>query len=382
MLHAISQGWITLEEKNEEKKQEYIKKLRSYSPDDVSSRWLATLDSAWRVAVKVQIIDVLSEYNDKRFVIPMANYLIDPHFVIRKAAAQTLKKIGDDRLYPVILKIASSSNPVHRIYFIEAMNYLYDRRFYAFLTNMLRDENKSVRIYVLNCLKVNRIGESLGLVRNAALHDKNDEVRIAAIEALGAFRDIGAIPLLHIILNDKNRDVRRESAKSLSMIGSAASANFLSLRLLAEDDNEIKELLIEALVLIKRVGDVRGVEKILLTDGSTGFRIKSAYILGFSGTYAAQAALLQALNDPDYRVRAEVCNSLGNYRNRQALASLLEVLGREEGVYVKSAALYAVKRMNDKYSLPGLFDLYAREHDPVFKELLQEAVREYIKRYL
>jgi HEAT repeat protein len=376
IIHGI------LQDQNEDTQQEYIKKLRLYPSDAVTSRWLEVLESSWMTGTKVKIINALSEYNDRRFVMPVAGYLINPHYVVRQAAARTLKKIGDDRLYPVILKMAESSSPVHRIYFLEAMHYLYDRRFYSFIANMLHDESKSVRIYVLNCLRVNRVGESAGLIRNTALNDTNDEVRIAAIEALGVFRDIGSISMLHHMLNDRNREVRCESVKALAMIGAPVSAKFLSIRLLAEDDREIKELLIETLSHFKMAGDIRGVEKILLTDSNADLRIKSAYVLGNTKTNAALSVLLRALNDTDFRVRAEVCNSLSHYRNRLALTGLLEVLSRAEPLYVKTAALYAVKRINDKQSLLGLFELYSKEQDPVFNELLKETVREYIKRFI
>ena len=105
-------------------------------------------------------------------------------------------------------------------------------------------------------------------------------------------------------------------------------------------------------------------------------------MLGFSGNQQAFAALTRGVKDPDFRVRAEACNSLGNYRNRQAVTSLFDVLESEDQVYVKSAALYAIKRINDKTSLMGLFDLFAREQDPIFKEMLRDTIREYIKRYI
>ena len=68
--------------------------------------------------------------------------------------------------------------------------------------------------------------------------------------------------------------------------------------------------------------------------------------------------------------------------NRQSLASLFDVLEKEEQVYVKSAALYSIKRINDKSSLMGLFDLFTRENDPIFRELLHNAIQEYIRRYI
>ncbi|OHD64346.1 MAG: hypothetical protein A2176_01795 [Spirochaetes bacterium RBG_13_51_14] len=371
-----------LSAEDEAVRHEYIKKLRTYPPEEVGSCWLELLNDTGRLGLKVRIIDQMSEYNDKRFVMPLAQYLISPHNPIRKSAARALKKIGDDRLYPVILGMVNSDTPVHRIYFIEAMNYLYDRRFFPSLINLLRDDNKSVRIYVLNCLKENRITESLVMMRGAALGDKNDEVRIAAIDAIGALRDGNALGVLHAVLSDKNRDVRCESARVLSLFSSPASVVPISYRLLVEDDNEIKELMIGTLAALRQAGDIRGLEKIMLNDGNSALRIRSAYVLGFSGSLQALMALRRGLADDDYRVRAEVCNSLGNYRNRLALASLFEVLEKRDLVYVRSAALYSIKRINDKSSLMGLFDLYTREGDPIFKEMLRDAIREYIKRFI
>jgi HEAT repeat protein len=371
-----------LYEDSEGKRLLYVNKLKSYPYDEVSKSWVEILEAAAPDYIKVRIINYLFEYNDKKLVLPIAYQLLSPDIAVRKKAAQVLMKMGDDRIYPVVLKMANSPNPVHRIYFIEAMNLLYDRRFYSSLANMLQDENKSIRIYVLHCLRENRISESLRLIRNAALGDKNDEVRVAAIETLGAFRDAGAVNILHMILNDKNRNARLESVKSLSLIGAAISAHFMSLRLLAEEDNVIKQLLLDTLALMKRAGDTRGPEKILLADADEGLRIKAAYILGFSGNQAALMALILGLKDSDYRVRAEVCNSLGNYRNRQALAGLLDILAREETAYVKSASLYAIKRMNDRSCVMNLFDLYTAEKDPVFKEQLREVVHDCIKRFI
>ncbi len=363
-------------------RQELIKTLRTYPPDLVGACWREVLDRAWRASRIAHVIDVMSEFNDKSFVLPVANHLISPHSPVRKSAALALKKIGDDRLFPVILKMAASSVPVHRIYFIEAMNYLYDQRFYIFLANMLRDDNKSIRIYIINCFRENRILESLGLIRNVALYDKNDEVRIVAIEALGILRDGNSVNIFHVTLNDRSREIRCESAKSIYAINSAVSINPVSSRLLVEDDNEIKDLLIETLLGLKRTGDTRGLERILTGDASAVLRIKSACVLGFSANMSSQTALQQALKDQDYRVRAEACNSLGYFRNRQALAGLMEVLGRDEPAYVKSSALYAIRRINDKSSLIGLFDLYCRETDPVFREMLHDAIREYIKKFI
>jgi HEAT repeat protein len=370
-----------LDEKNPATRQDLLKKMHAQPPGEVAACWLDRLEDA-RSGQKAHIIEEMSEYPEKRFVLPLAGYLVDHHQALRRAAARTLKKIGDDRLYPVVLNMVNSDVAVHRIYFIEAMNYLYDSRFYPLLSGLMRDENKSIRIYVLNCMKENRINESLGVIRGSALSDRNDEVRIVAIEAIGALRDAGGLSVLHVTLNDKNRDVRCESARSIRLINSLASVNPLCYRLVTEEDNEIKDTMLETLSVMRRVGDVRGLERILAGDPNLSLRIKAAYVLSFSGSAQGQAALEKGLRDRDYRARAEVCNSLGYYRNRQALASLFDVLSGESNFYIKTAALNSVRRINDKSSLMGLFDLYTVEKDPLFRELLRDAVKEYIRRFI
>ncbi len=376
LIHAV------IDETDESKRQDLLGELRAYQADATALLWLKLLrDTAW-VKKKVRIIDMMAEYGDRSFVLPLANLLISPQSAVRQSAARALKKGGDDRLYPVILSMVNSDVPVHKIYFIEAMNHLFDHRFYHSLTGLLRDENKSIRIYVINCLKENRILESLGLIRGSALNDRNDEVRVVAIEALGALRDGNSLGTLHLVLNDRNRDVRRESARSLQLIGSMMSVNALSSRLLNEDDGEIKEIMMDTLAALRRVGDVRGLERVLLSEKKADLRIKAAHVIGFSASGAALSALQRALPDPDFRVRAEACNSLGNYRNRQSLESLFDILGSGDRVYVRTAALHSIRRIKDKSSLMGLFDLFTVEKDPIVRELLKDAIREYIKRFV
>ena len=360
----------------------YIKQLNIYPRRDIVNCWLEELERASSYRKKGKILSHLSAYNDRRVVLPVAKYLISRYQFVRLNAAKSLKKMGDDRLYPIVLKMAKSSNPVHKIYFIEAMNYLYDRRFYFALSRMMNDPNKSVRIYVLNCVVKNNIKEAVHFVRKAAQGDANNEVRIAAIKALGGFNDRSSAYLVHKTLNDSNRGIRRESAKALLKIGSPVSVNALSSRLMLERDDEIKGLLLEALIKIKRSGNVRNLEKVFTTDRNIRLKIKTAYLLGLAGSQLAATILMNGLKDNDYRVKAEICNSLGNYRNRQVLSSLLNVLKNESKRYVKSAALFSIKRINDRSAVVVLFDIYTKEKDPIFRNILKNIIREYIDIYL
>ncbi|HNW29512.1 MAG TPA: hypothetical protein PKN50_13630, partial [Spirochaetota bacterium] len=73
-----------LSETDDAKKQELVKKLRSYPQAEVGDCWLELLDGAVRVSTTVRIIDNMSEFSDRRFVLPLANLLVSSHHAVRK----------------------------------------------------------------------------------------------------------------------------------------------------------------------------------------------------------------------------------------------------------------------------------------------------------
>jgi len=276
--------------------------------------------------------------------------------------------------------MADSSNPVFRIYFIEAMNFLYDMRFHVSLLKLINDQNKSVRIYAINCIEKNRIIDALHLLRNRALTDENDEVKIAAIKTLGNFMDSKSLYVLLRTVSDNNREIRFATVKALYAIGSRKSAQSLSLLLLREEDDAIKGLILDTLIKLRSYGDIRALEKILLKDENFRLRVKSAYFFGYTRDNRAVKILLKGLEDPDFRVRAEVCSSLGNYRNSLVLSSLLDIIKADSKRYVRSSALYSIKKMYNKKLLLHLFDQYSIEKDIIFKFMLENVIRGFIKR--
>jgi len=52
----------------------------------------------------------------------------------------------------------------------------------------------------------------------------------------------------------------------------------------------------------------------------------------------------------------------------------------EKSLYVRLAALYSLSKIGDRSSMLPLFDQYAVETDPVFREKLRFAVRGFMAR--
>ncbi|MCP4132252.1 MAG: HEAT repeat domain-containing protein [bacterium] len=359
-----------------------LKALKLYPRKNILPHWLTILKKSDSSIMRKQIIEYIGSVNDIRIVPALTGQLQSPYQTVRKSAAVALEKNGDDRMYPSILGLAASSNPVHRIYSIEAMNHLYDTRFYATLTELLKDSNKSVRIYTLGCLAQNQLKESLHLVRNMAQNDRNSEVRISSIRILGDFHDKSSHYLLINILNDRDRNIRYETVNSLFKLKNPGSLYSLSNHLLSERDNEIKDLVLDTLISFRKTGTLNGPSHILLSDKHFRLRIKAAYLLGIAHEARSVDILVKGLKDPDYRVRAEICNSLGSYQTSYTISKLLSVIQHEKVRYVRSAALYSLKRINDRKSIIHLFDIYSYEKEPVFREILRQTLREFVKRYI
>ncbi len=356
--------------------------LRVYDDDRFIGSWIDILKRSGSKKIKLEVIGHLGRVNSKYAVEPLASLLSSPWSEIREKSAKTLVNIGDDRVFPYILRMAESLQPVERIYALEAMMYLYDRRFYSIITDLLKDDNKSIRIYALKCLYKNGLKEALFLIRGRALNDNDAEVRDRSVRILGDFYDDKALYVLLRTLNDSDRNVRYSSVRALTKLRLSASAYELSSRLYKEDDHEIKDGIVELVILLRKAGTLSGFERVLYTDESIDLRIKAAYALGIIRDDRAASVLVKGLQNRDYRVRAEICNSLGYYRQAISMNALLRVIEKDKKRYVRSSALYALKKQRDKRSILRLFDVFAAEDDPVFREIMRKVLRGMMDLYL
>ncbi len=374
-------GETILHDGNMEHKERALEALSRYPFRSVSPLWVDLLRRSKSFPVKKRIIDFMAASDDRRVVTALVEELASPFSTVRESAIKALAKLGDDRMFPHILNMARNPDPIYRVYALEAIYHLYDRRIGYLLRDLLKDDNKSVRYYALKCIERNGLIENMPAVRTIALSDPNWEVRIKSIELIRKFRDAGSIHVLLRALTDANRDIRLAAAQALLEFRSGAAAFAVSAQLALEDDDTIKELLIDTLVATRNGGGFRGLERVLSSDSSVSLRIRAAFACGDIGDARATGLLMSALGDADHRVRAETCNSLAVFRGMRAVTvKLQEVVCTETSLYVRLAALYGLVRMGDRASMLPLFDQYVVETDPVFKEKLRYAVRGFMTR--
>ena len=373
---------IVLEGENTNTKLIAVNALKCYPIKNILPLWLNILKKTHSFIVKKEIINFISKSHDKRIVLPLIEELYNPFYSVRESAIHSLKIIGDDRMFPYILNMLKKPNPVYRIYALEAIYHVYDIRVIGLIIDILKkDKNKSVRYYTLRCILKNKIKKTLPYVRNIALNDINWEVRVKAIEILNNFRDKKSLNILLKCLKDINHDIRLASANTLYAMKLKKSAPSLSKQLFKEKYDEIKEILIDTLIALKNAGGYKGLKYIIQNDRNVYNRIKVAYALGKIKHKKSISVLLKGISDIDPRVRAEICKSLGYYKDKKIVARLLMLINDDLKRYVKSAALYSIKKIGDKKVILPLFDRYCIETDPILKGMLKKIIRKFIKRY-
>jgi HEAT repeat protein len=372
------------------KKEILTKVLKFYPQRDTAAYCADILNKTNSFLIKKEIIDYISSSLDNKLISLVIRELQNPFFTVRESAILALKKIGNDKVFPYILNMMESSDPVQRVYALEAIFYLYDLRFYNQLINMLKDENKSIRYFVMKCIEANKLREALPTVRNTALNDSSWEVRVKAIQILETLMDKDSLYVLLNCLKDSEREVRYYTAKALNKLLFKASAYSISLGLFAEQDDEIKEMLINTLIAINDAGGYKGLRKVLLSDPNYRMKVIASYALGQIRYNWSFPVLLEGKNDSSKEVRAEICNSLGYYFDKNIIRELIDIMNEDPEMYVRSAALFSIRRIGAKSGagsrnglimpvIPSLFDAYSVEQNPVFKEQIRIVLKEIMK---
>lgn len=173
-----------------------------------------------------------------------------PEPIDRLMATYALGKLGEPENMAQIVDALSDEVPDIRKVAVEALaEVCTDSCGWApHLKPMLRDENKDVRLAVIEVMGNHCEEEFVGHLIEA-LGDEDDWVRIRAVDALGAKAISDAVPRLVELLESPNRFVAMKSVEALGNIGGTAAFRAL----LAASDSDDYELVQAAEDAIARI---------------------------------------------------------------------------------------------------------------------------------
>jgi hypothetical protein len=152
------------------------------------------------------------------------------------------------------------------------------------------------------------LAEVVAPLRQLGLADANEDVREAAIGALGAIGGDEAIHALTVALHDDSAELREEAITALAEVGGDAAAQALAVAL--HDDST--ELRVEAIAALAEVGGAAAVESlaVALRDDDPDVREEAVEALGEIGGEGAVLLLKQAVLDADESVRDAAADAL------------------------------------------------------------------------
>jgi HEAT repeat protein len=325
----------------------------------------------------INILASISQGKLKEMFYPISALVAYPLLEVRKAANETLSVIKDDRLFPIVLKLAESNNPVERTYAVDSLFYLKEERTLPVLLQLLNDKNKSVRYYVIRTLEALNLQDAVPYYIRILRSDVSDEVRILTSNVLGRLKPPAAYNSLLETLSDQNPGVRKSVLASLNEYNNVNSAFFISRQLAQETDLDLKIMEIKSLLSLNNSGSMTGLNKVLKDERDNHVLTWAIYAAGKLADINGYEYLLDKLAHQNEQIREEAAMALGSFKVKKSIAPLIKMLANKtESFYVQSAALYAIEMIDDSSALPELNNLSTIHDDLLVRARIKDVLKE------
>ena len=264
------------------------------------------------------------QLQDTSSVVPaLIARLKDDDAGVRRAAAQSLGRLGDRRaVQPLITVLADPEAEVRRSA-IEALSDLEDPAAISPIAGLLKDSDTDVKKEALNALgHFDQKIPTAGVVE--LLDDPSADVRHEAVDLLQNVHDRSAAPAIAKLIHDQSSDVREAVINALGDLGDQGSAGAIT-GALTDPSGDVRQQALNALEnLHAPVAEATLLN--LLKDSNPDVREKAAQMAGNRSVVAAIPALRTLISDPRRDVREAATEALGNIADPAARAALQAAL--------------------------------------------------------
>ncbi len=277
------------------------------------------------------------------------------YYYIAKEEWEKVLRFGKDAV-DVLIKLLKDKNDFLRFNAAEMLGEIGDSRAIIYLKELLNDKNKFIRLKAAESI-VKISGNATYLVR--LLDERDDQIKLRAIELIGKTRDPNAVNKLKNLLKDRNSLVRKAAAKSLEKIGwipkegedllhyliakeewgkiaMFSDAYKILMGFLDDEDENVRCNVVETLGKLR---DPRCVDGLIrkLSDESRFVRWRAAEALGMIKDRRALKPLINALEDECEFVRWKAAEALGELKDPEAIEPLMRAM-EDESEYVRWSA--------------------------------------------
>ncbi|HKR55327.1 MAG TPA: HEAT repeat domain-containing protein [Gemmatimonadales bacterium] len=276
------------------------------------------------------------QLQDTSSVVPaLIARLKDDDAGVRRAAAQSLGRLGDRRaVQPLITVLADPEAEVRRSA-IEALSDLEDPAAIGPIAGLLKDSDTDVKKEALNALgHFDQKIPTTGVVD--LLDDPSADVRHEAVNLLQNVHDRSAAPAIAKLIHDQSSDVREAVINALGDLGDQSSATAIT-GALTDPSGDVRQQALNALEnLHAPVAEATLLN--LLKDSNPDVREKAAQMAGNRSVVAAIPALRTLISDPRRDVREAATEALGNIADPAARAALQAALNSPDPNVRRAAA--------------------------------------------
>jgi HEAT repeat protein len=318
----------------------------------------------------VLLIGYLGFIKNRDVVYELCKYILSPYMEVRRAAVLSLKEIGDERMYPYIMRLLVSADELKKVYALDALYFLGNERLVPLILEFLKSPNKSVRLLALRILAKFHTNEMENIIGNIIIKDRNSEVKIKALEIADRWYNPNLFHSVVKALSDKDFAVRKMALKIIIKHSDSKALPYVNRLATKENVISIKFMILNYYETVKSPHSFQGLLYLASKSKNIKIRYLSIALMGYLRIKLAIPYLKSYIKDNNPYIRAEAIHSLCYFRN--LAPTILKQYLEEKDIYVKTSALFCLKRIAYKQMLDKIFNSIFIEKDKFIREEIKK----------
>lgn len=310
------------------------------------------------------MVRVAASLNDEAYAGALLSALQSSESDIADIAFDGIMRIGKKAVKPALDKIGRVEPPV-AVRILQFLEKVPSPDTVAAISLFSQNPDDLLRQTLAKTLGANRSDKSFATLKEM-LNDPDETVRRNAVAGIAGMLDFdGALTSLISKFNDINGHVRREACLAMSNSTSNQLVEPLFTVVTSEPYGDVREAAASVLARRKDPQITRRLLEMLDSDNSRTRETISKTIWQCASTLAVDS-LIQKLNDKEWRVVVNSCNSLENMKDLKSIFPLKELLKNGDW-QIRIAALSALRAYRSKELKQFFVPLLADENPQVAK---------------
>lgn len=320
--------------------------------------------------VKLACARALGMIRDPQAIPFLIEALREPDRWVSPRVAEVLIPFGSLAEAPLIEALRDPNSDNLRTWAASILGEMRSRVAVPNLIRALWDRAESVRAAAARALGEIADPRAVNALLEGTLRDPSALVRMEAAVALGKIGDEKAVEALQLALADPDPIVRLHALEALEMIG--PSAGEVLEGSLTDDDPEVRH---RTAAVLERLGYVQAQLDRLKSEDAVE-RAMARRKLALIGKAGLRESLLAGLQDPDFRVRAQVCQVLAELGEKSpGILEALHLATSDREWSVRAQAVTALGKLRAKEALPRLIERLG-DDEAIVREAAAAAIAE------